>query len=175
MTQVRLNTSLGAIVIELNTEKAPLSSENFLQYVKDGHYNGTVFHRVIPGFMIQGGGFTPDMQQKETRKPINNEARNGLRNEKYTVALARTAAPHSGTAQFFINVKANAFLDNPGQDGWGYAVFGEVVEGFTVVDAITGVTTSRQGMISDVPNEPVIIVTAEVVPDPEFGNSQEAQ
>ena len=160
---ITLKTSMGDIVIELDHEKAPKSCANFEQYVRDGHYDGTIFHRVINNFMIQGGGFMPDMMQKATRDPIENEAKNGLRNLEGTIAMARTMAPHSATAQFFINVKDNGFLDYPGHDGWGYCVFGKVVEGTDVVDAIKGVATGRKGHHDDVPVEPVTITKAEVV------------
>jgi peptidyl-prolyl cis-trans isomerase B (cyclophilin B) len=160
---VLLTTNHGNIKIELDADKAPKTVENFLNYVKSGHYDGTVFHRVIDGFMIQGGGFTSGMQQKPTNAPIENEAKNGLKNEPYSLAMARTSDPHSASAQFFINVKNNAFLDYPGQDGWGYAVFGKVVEGQDVVDKIRQVKTTRKGMFSDVPVEDVVIEKAEVV------------
>jgi peptidyl-prolyl cis-trans isomerase B (cyclophilin B) len=160
---VLLTTNHGNIKIELDAEKAPKTVENFLNYVKSGHYDGTVFHRVIDGFMIQGGGFAPGMQQKPTNAPIENEAKNGLKNEPYTLAMARTSDPHSASAQFFINVKNNSFLDYPGQDGWGYAVFGKVVEGQDVVDKIRQVKTTRKGMFADVPAEDVVIEKAEVV------------
>jgi peptidyl-prolyl cis-trans isomerase A (cyclophilin A)/peptidyl-prolyl cis-trans isomerase B (cyclophilin B) len=162
-SQVSLKTSLGEIVLELYPDKAPKTVANFLQYVKDGQYNGTVFHRVINGFMIQGGGFDKDMKQKPTRAPIENEAKNGLKNDAYTVAMARTGAPHSATAQFFINVKDNAFLNNPGQDGWGYAVFGKVVKGKDVVDKIKAVETGNSGMFQNVPVKPVVIESATLV------------
>jgi len=160
---VILTTNHGNIKLELDAEKAPKTVENFLNYVKSGHYNGTIFHRVIDGFMVQGGGFEAGMKQKPTNEPIENEAKNGLKNEPYTVAMARTSAPHSASAQFFINVKSNSFLDYPGQDGWGYCVFGKVVEGTDVVDKIKSVKTTRAGMHSDVPVEDVIIEKAEVV------------
>jgi peptidyl-prolyl cis-trans isomerase B (cyclophilin B) len=160
---VILTTNHGNIKLELDAEKAPKTVENFLAYVKSGHYNGTIFHRVIDGFMIQGGGFEPGMKQKPTNEPIENEAKNGLKNEPYTIAMARTSAPHSASAQFFINVKNNSFLDYPGQDGWGYCVFGKVVEGTDVVDKIKSVKTSRSGMHSDVPVDDVVIEKAEVV------------
>jgi peptidyl-prolyl cis-trans isomerase B (cyclophilin B) len=160
---VLLTTNHGNIKIELDAEKAPKTVENFLNYVKSGHYNGTIFHRVIDGFMIQGGGFESGMQQKPTNAPIENEAKNGLKNEPYTLAMARTSDPHSASAQFFINVKNNSFLDYPGQDGWGYAVFGKVVEGQDVVDKIRQVKTTRKGMFSDVPVDEVVIEKAEVV------------
>jgi len=160
---VILTTNHGKIKIELDAEKAPKSVENFLAYVNAGHYNGTIFHRVIPGFMVQGGGFEPGMKQKPTNDPVENEAKNGLKNEPYTLAMARTSAPHSASAQFFINVKNNSFLDYPGQDGWGYCVFGKVVEGKDIVDAIEKVKTTRTGMFADVPETDVIIEKAEVV------------
>jgi cyclophilin family peptidyl-prolyl cis-trans isomerase len=164
--RVKLATSAGDIVLELQAAKAPKSVENFLAYVKKGHYNGTIFHRVIPGFMIQGGGFDKAMTQKPTEKPIENEATNGLKNDKYTVAMARTPHPHSASAQFFINVNDNAFLNHsaPTQQGWGYAVFGRVVEGQDVVDKITAVPTGNQGMHQNVPLTPVIINAATVLP-----------
>ncbi|AIY41460.1 Peptidyl-prolyl cis-trans isomerase PpiB [Collimonas arenae] len=160
---VILTTNHGKIKIELDAEKAPKSVENFLAYVNAGHYNGTIFHRVIPGFMVQGGGFEPGMKQKPTNDPVENEAKNGLKNAPYTLAMARTSAPHSASAQFFINVKNNSFLDYPGQDGWGYCVFGKVVEGMDIVDAIEKVKTTRSGMFADVPETDVIIEKAEVV------------
>jgi peptidyl-prolyl cis-trans isomerase B (cyclophilin B) len=160
---VLLTTNHGKIKIELEAEKAPKSVENFLAYVNAGHYNGTIFHRVIPGFMVQGGGFEPGMKQKPTNDPVENEAKNGLKNEPYTLAMARTSAPHSASAQFFINVKNNTFLDYPGQDGWGYCVFGKVVEGQDIVDKIEGVKTGRSGMFADVPADDVVIEKAEVV------------
>ncbi len=155
---VEMTTSAGAIRIELDDDKAPATVENFLNYVRAGHYDGTVFHRVIQGFMIQGGGFEPGMKQKSTGTPINNESANGLRNEKYTIAMARTMAPHSATAQFFINTKNNGFLDKDrSQDGWGYAVFGKVVAGTDVVDAIERVATGNRGGHGDVPMQDVVI------------------
>jgi peptidyl-prolyl cis-trans isomerase B (cyclophilin B) len=160
---IKFTTSLGDILIELDEEKAPLSSANFMQYVTDGHYDGTIFHRVINNFMIQGGGFTSDMTQKATREPIENEAKNGLKNEAGTIAMARTMDPHSATAQFFINVSNNGFLDYPGQDGWGYAVFGKIVDGMDVVKQIKGVETTHRAGHSDVPVEPIVIEKAEVV------------
>ena len=165
MTKIRLDTSKGAIVLELDDENAPASVANFLQYVRDGHYDNTVFHRVIDGFMIQGGGMEPGMKQKPTRSPIANEAGNGLKNRKYTVAMARTGEPHSATAQFFINIADNDFLDykGPSPQGWGYAVFGKVVEGTDVVDTIKGVATSSSGSHQDVPTEDVLIRKAEVL------------
>lgn len=156
-------TNHGNIKLELDADKAPKTVENFLSYVRAGHYDGTIFHRVIDGFMIQGGGFEPGMKQKPTNEPVENEAKNGLKNEPYTVAMARTAAPHSASAQFFINLKNNSFLDCPGQDGWGYCVFGKVVEGMDVVDKIRAVKTTRTGMFADVPVENVVIEKAEVV------------
>ncbi|WP_075111704.1 peptidylprolyl isomerase [Noviherbaspirillum massiliense] len=161
--RVLMKTSMGDIVLELYPEKAPKTVDNFLQYVKSGHYNGTIFHRVIDGFMIQGGGFDKDMKQKPTMAPIENEAKNGLKNDKYAVAMARTSAPHSASAQFFINVKNNSFLDYPGQDGWGYAVFGKVIKGTDVVDRIKTVETSNQGMHQNVPVKPVVIESASVL------------
>jgi peptidyl-prolyl cis-trans isomerase B (cyclophilin B) len=160
---IKFTTNHGDILIELNEEKAPLSCENFKQYVTDGHYDGTIFHRVIKGFMIQGGGFMPDMMQKATRENIENEAKNGLSNKRGTLAMARTMEPHSASSQFFINLKDNNFLDYPGQDGWGYCVFGEVTEGMDVVDSIEQVTTGNTGGHGDVPEEPVIVEKAEIV------------
>jgi peptidyl-prolyl cis-trans isomerase B (cyclophilin B) len=160
---VLLTTNYGNIKLELDSEKAPKTVENFLAYVKSGHYAGTIFHRVIDGFMIQGGGFEPGMKQKPTNAQIANEAKNGLKNEPYTVAMARTSDPHSASAQFFINLKNNGFLDYPGQDGWGYCVFGKVVEGMDVVDKIRTVKTTRSGMFSDVPVDNVMIEKAELV------------
>ena len=152
----------GVITLELDQEKAPKSVENFLAYVNKGHYDNTVFHRVIPGFMIQGGGMEPGMAQKSTDAPIENEANNGLKNNKYTVAMARTGDPHSATAQFFINVADNSFLNHtsPSAQGWGYAVFGKVVSGAEVVDKIKAVKTSRKGYHEDVPVEDVVIEKA---------------
>jgi cyclophilin family peptidyl-prolyl cis-trans isomerase len=161
--QVSLKTSMGEIVLELYPEKAPKTVENFLQYVKSGHYNGTVFHRVISNFMIQGGGFDKDMKQKPTNAPIENEAKNGLKNDTYSIAMARTQAPHSASAQFFINTKNNSFLDYPGQDGWGYAVFGKVVKGTEVVDKIKAVDTANSGMHQNVPVKPVVIESSSVI------------
>ena len=162
---VRLETSLGEIVLRLDARKAPISTANFVQYVKSGFYDGTVFHRVIKNFMIQGGGLTPDLKQKETRTPIRNEADNGLKNKKYTIAMARTSEPHSATAQFFINVKDNAFLDfkNQTPQGWGYAVFGKVVKGQDVVDKIAAVATGPKGYYDDVPVQTVVVKKAEVL------------
>ena len=160
--KVKLDTSLGTMVLELDAARAPKTVDNFVQYVKEGHYNGTIFHRVIDGFMIQGGGFTADMQQKPTRAPIANEAANGLKNIKYTVAMARTGDPHSATAQFFINVADNAFLNHqaPSGQGWGYAVFGKVVSGTEVVDKIRAVPTGNRGMHQNVPATPITILKA---------------
>ncbi|GAB3537460.1 peptidylprolyl isomerase [Noviherbaspirillum agri] len=160
--QVALKTNMGEIVLELYPEKAPKTVENFLQYVKSGHYNGTIFHRVINDFMIQGGGFDKNMREKPTNPPIENEAKNGLKNDAYTVAMARTAAPHSASAQFFINVKNNSFLDYPSRDGWGYAVFGKVVKGTEVVDKIKKVETTNSGMHQNVPVNPVVIESATI-------------
>ncbi len=159
---ITLKTSMGDIVIELDHDKAPKTCENFEQYVRDGHYDGTIFHRVINNFMIQGGGFMPDMTQKPTRDPIENEAKNGLRNVTGSIAMARTSAPHSASAQFFINVKDNGFLDYPGQDGWGYCVFGKVTDGMDVIDKIKMVETTNRAGHSDVPVDPVVIEKAEI-------------
>jgi peptidyl-prolyl cis-trans isomerase B (cyclophilin B) len=159
---VVLTTNHGKIKLELDAAKAPKTVENFLSYVKSGHYDGTIFHRVIDGFMIQGGGFEPGMKQKPTNESVENEAKNGLKNEPYSIAMARTSDPHSASAQFFINVKNNSFLDYPGQDGWGYCVFGKVTEGTDVVDKIKSVKTTRAGMHSDVPVDNVVIEKAEV-------------
>ncbi len=163
--RVLLDTSKGNIVLELYPDKAPKTVANFLQYVKSGHYNGTIFHRVIPGFMAQGGGFTPDMTQKPAKSTVENEANNGLKNERGTIAMARTSDPHSASSQFFINVSNNRPLDHTGKtaQGWGYAVFGKVVEGMDVVDAIIGVRTGRKGPHGDVPVEPILIEKATVV------------
>ena len=161
---VRLTTSMGDIVLELDAAKAPKTVANFVQYVRDRHYDGTVFHRVIDGFMIQGGGFTEQMTQKPTRPLVANEANNGLKNLRYTVAMARTPDPHSASAQFFVNVADNAFLDFRAEtaQGWGYAVFGRVVAGTEVVDRIKAVPTGRSGPFSDVPTTPVKILKATV-------------
>jgi len=161
--KVKLTTSMGPIVIQLDKEKAPISTENFVKYVESGHYNGTIFHRVISGFMIQGGGFTKDMQQKPTSAPIKNESTNGLKNDNYTVAMARTNVRDSATSQFFINVKDNAFLNYSGESNPGYAVFGKVVEGTDTVDKIKAVQTGNQRGMGDVPNTPVVIEKAECV------------
>lgn len=160
--RVVLETSKGNIVLQLDGEKAPQTVENFVAYVEAGFFDGTIFHRVIDGFMVQGGGFTADMAQKDTRGTVQNEADNGLKNKRGTVAMARTSDPHSATAQFFINTVDNTFLNHQGKtpEGWGYAVFGEVVEGMDVVDAITKVKTGNQGGMGDVPKEPVVIEKA---------------
>ncbi|MBU4518131.1 MAG: peptidyl-prolyl cis-trans isomerase [Gammaproteobacteria bacterium] len=161
--QVELHiANFGVVTLELDAEKAPLSTANFLSYVNKGHYNNTVFHRVIPGFMVQGGGFEPGMNQKPADAPINNEANNGLKNELYTVAMARTSDPHSASAQFFINVANNAFLNHtaPSAQGWGYAVLGKVVSGSDIVKKIEGVATGRKGFHDDVPKEDVVIEKA---------------
>lgn len=165
MPVVEFDTSMGAIVIELNAEKAPLTVANFLDYVESGHYDGLIFHRVIDGFMIQGGGMDAQMNEKRTGTPIKNEADNGLKNDIGTIAMARTSDPHSATAQFFINVKNNDFLNytSPTPQGWGYAVFGKVTDGMDVVNQIKGVSTGRYGHHSDVPITPVIIRSAKVV------------
>jgi cyclophilin family peptidyl-prolyl cis-trans isomerase len=161
--KVKLTTSMGPIVIELDPVKAPISTENFLKYVDSGHYNGTVFHRVINGFMIQGGGFTKDMQQKPVSAPIKNESTNGLKNDNYTVAMARTNVRDSATSQFFINVKDNGFLNYAGEGNPGYAVFGKVVEGKDTVDKIKAVATGNQRGMGDVPTTAVVIEKAERV------------
>jgi len=161
---VKMTTSAGELRIELDDVKAPISTANFLSYVNKGFYDGTIFHRVIRTFMIQGGGFEPGMKQKDTGEKIQNEAKNGLKNDKYAIAMARTNDPHSATAQFFINTANNGFLNNDqAQDGWGYAVFGKVVDGQSVVDAIAGVKTGRKGFHDDVPLEDVTIIKAEEV------------
>ncbi len=160
---VVLTTNHGKITIELDAAKAPKTVENFLNYVKSGHYDGTIFHRVINGFMIQGGGFEPGMKQKDTSAPIENEAANGLTNDAYTIAMARTNDPHSASAQFFINVKDNDFLNYAGPNNWGYCVFGKVSDGTDVVDAIRKVRTGSKGFHGDVPVEDVIIEKAEIV------------
>lgn len=160
---VLLTTNHGNIKIDLDADKAPKTVDNFLAYVKSAHYDGTIFHRVIDGFMIQGGGFEPGMKQKPTSGTLENEAKNGLKNAPYTLAMARTSDPHSASAQFFINIKDNGFLDYPGQDGWGYCVFGKVVEGMDVVDQIRAVKTTRTGMFADVPVDDVVIEKAEIV------------
>jgi peptidyl-prolyl cis-trans isomerase B (cyclophilin B) len=162
---VKLHTNHGVITLELDAAKAPDTVANFLQYVNDGHYANTVFHRVIDGFMIQGGGFEPGLKQKPTRAPVRNEAANGLKNDTYTIAMARTSDPHSASAQFFINVSDNDFLNHsaPNAQGWGYCVFGKVVEGVEVVDKIKKVRTGNRGMHQDVPVEDVVIEKAEAV------------
>lgn len=163
--RVKLQTNQGDIVIALDAEKAPVSAANFLTYVQEGFYDGTIFHRIIDGFMIQGGGFEAGMKQKQTHAPIKNEADNGLKNKRYTLAMARTSDPHSATAQFFINVKDNDFLNftSPTPQGWGYAVFGEVVEGQDVVEKIKGARTGSRGFHQDVPVEDVVIIKAETI------------
>ncbi len=164
-SMVKIQTNHGIITLELEDEKAPLTVQNFLEYVNTGYYNGTIFHRVIDDFMIQGGGFLAGMDQKSTRPPVQNEAANGLKNDKYTVAMARTSDPHSATAQFFINVKDNGFLNftAPNNQGYGYTVFGKVVEGKDVVDAIAKVKTGRRNGFENVPLDDVVITKAEVV------------
>lgn len=161
---IKLNTNMGSIVIELDTEKAPNTAANFLQYARDGFYDGTIFHRVISNFMVQGGGMLPGMIEKQPREPIKNEADNGLSNVKGSLAMARTQDPHSATAQFFINVADNAFLDHsaPNADGWGYCVFAKVVDGMDVVEKIKAVPTGNAGHHQDVPTEDVIIESVEV-------------
>ncbi len=162
---IRFTTNLGVIDIELDAEHAPVTTENFEEYVRSGFYDGTIFHRVIRGFMIQGGGFLPGMKEKQTRAPIENEAANGLKNDKYTIAMARTSDPHSATAQFFINVADNGFLNHtaPTPQGWGYAVFGKVVAGQDVVDQIARVRTGSRSFYGDVPLEDVVIEKAEEI------------
>ena len=159
---ITLSTSLGNIVLELDADKAPITVENFLSYAKSGYYNGTIFHRVIDGFMIQGGGFDASMKQKSTENPIKNEANNGLKNNIYTIAMARTSIPDSATSQFFINVNNNDFLNYPGQDGWGYCVFGKVTEGTDVVDKIQKVATGNSAGHQDVPREAVTILNVTI-------------
>ena len=165
MPYVELETTMGNIVIELNQEKAPNTVANFLEYVKSGHYDGTIFHRVIDGFMIQGGGMDANMKEKSTNAPIQNEEDNGLKNEVGTIAMAGTSDPHSATAQFFINVKDNSFLNFSGKNpqGWGYAVFGKVTEGMDIVNKIKGVPTGKYGFHADVPTTPVVITHAKVI------------
>ena len=160
--KVLLNTNHGDITLELDAEKAPQTVENFLAYVNSGHYDGTIFHRIIDGFMIQGGGFGSGMQEKATKAPIRNEADNGLKNDQYTLAMARTQDPHSATAQFFINVANNDFLNHtaPSMQGWGYAVFGKVIAGTEIVDKLRGVATGRRGFHDDVPKDEVVIEKA---------------
>jgi len=162
---VKLTTSLGEIIIQLNTEKAPVSAENFIKYVKEGFYDGTIFHRIIPDFMAQGGGFDTDFKQKEVHEPIKNEADNGLKNTRGSIAMARTSDPHSATAQFFINYKDSSFLNytSATNSGWGYAVFGEVIEGMDVVDAMAEVATGNHGGHQDVPKENIVIEKAEMM------------
>lgn len=162
---VKIETGMGDIIVELDAEKAPKTVANFLEYVQNGHYEGTIFHRVIDGFMIQGGGMSADMTEKATGSPIENEADNGLKNEAYTIAMARTMDPHSATAQFFINVKNNDFLNHTAKtpQGWGYAVFGRVTKGHGVVNKIKAVVTGRSGMHDDVPVEPIEIIKAEII------------
>ena len=159
---ITLSTNFGNIILELDADKAPITVENFLSYAKNGYYNGTIFHRVIDGFMIQGGGFDSTMKQKVTEKPIKNEASNGLKNNKYTIAMARTSIPDSATSQFFINVNNNDFLNHPGQDGWGYCVFGKVTEGADIVDKIQKVATGNSGGHQDVPLEAVTILNVTI-------------
>ncbi len=159
---ITISTNLGNIVLELDADKAPITVKNFLSYAKSGYYNDTIFHRVIDGFMIQGGGFEASMKQKPTESPIKNEASNGLKNNKYTIAMARTSIPDSATSQFFINANNNDFLNYPGQDGWGYCVFGKVADGTDVVDKIQKVATGNSGGHQDVPREPVIILNVTV-------------
>jgi peptidyl-prolyl cis-trans isomerase B (cyclophilin B) len=163
---IKLHTNHGVITLELDAEKAPKTVQNFVEYVSAGHYDNTVFHRVINGFMIQGGGFEPGMKQKPNRSPVENEASNGLKNARGTVAMARTNDPHSATAQFFINVSDNAFLDHtaPSGNGWGYCVFGRVIDGMDVVDKIKAVRTGSSGFHQDVPAEDVVIERAELLP-----------
>ncbi|CAI8880513.1 MULTISPECIES: peptidylprolyl isomerase [Pseudomonas] len=165
MSKVKLSTNHGDIVLQLDAEKAPKTVENFVQYVKEGHYDNTVFHRVIKGFMIQGGGFEPGMSQKKTRASIQNEADNGLKNDKYSIAMARTMEPHSASAQFFINASNNDFLNHSGKNvqGWGYAVFGKVTEGQDIVDKIEAVATGSKSGHQDVPKDDVIIEKAEII------------
>ena len=163
--KVKLTTTLGTITIQLNTEKAPISSKNFIEYVKEGFYDGTIFHRVIPDFMAQGGGFTADFQQKKTRDTIKNEADNGLKNTRGSLAMARTSDPDSATAQFFINYKDSSFLDHtsPTPNGWGYAVFAQVIEGMDIVDKMATMPTSNKGGHQDVPKTDIVITKAEIV------------
>jgi len=170
---VELRTSEGPVTIELYQDKAPKSVANFLAYVRSGHYQGTIFHRVIDGFMVQGGGFDAAMQQKPTGAPIENEAKNGLKNAVGTLAMARTSNPHSATAQFFINVADNRFLDYPGSDGWGYAVFGKVTQGYDVVEKITRVPTTNVGGHQNVPAQPVIIESVRVIEATADGKSKQ--
>jgi cyclophilin family peptidyl-prolyl cis-trans isomerase len=162
---VEMRTSAGPIVIELDADKAPVTVDNFLKYTRAGQYDGTIFHRVIDGFMIQGGGFTPLMEEKKTGAPIANEAKNGLKNQRGTIAMARRPDPNSATAQFFINQKDNPSLDYPGHDGWGYAVFGRVTRGIEVVDRIAGARTGNRGMHRDVPVDPIVIESVKILSD----------
>jgi cyclophilin family peptidyl-prolyl cis-trans isomerase len=164
--QVSLKTSEGEIVLELNQEKAPKTVANFLAYVKSGHYKGTIFHRVIDGFMIQAGGYTVDLKGKPTKPPVVSESQNGLKNETYSVAMARTGNPNSATAQFFINVVNNENLDYPGQDGFGYTVFGKVVKGQEVVDKIKGVLVDDKGIFQNIPVKPIVITSATILKTP---------
>lgn len=163
--KVKLTTNMGDIVLELDAEKAPVTVENFLNYVNNGHYNGLIFHRIIPNFMVQGGGLEPGMKERANLSPIQNEADNGLKNDKGTIAMARTNEPHSATSQFFINLKDNDFLNHTGKDqrGWGYTVFGQVVEGIDVVDAMGTAQTGTVAGHADVPNEDVLLIKAEIV------------
>lgn len=163
--KVKLTTNMGDIVLELDAEKAPVTVENFLNYVKNGHYNGLIFHRIIPDFMVQGGGLEPGMKERPNLSPIQNEADNGLKNDKGTIAMARTNEPHSATSQFFINLKDNDFLNHTDKDqrGWGYTVFGQVVEGIDVVDAMGTAQTGTVAGHADVPNEDVLLIKAEIV------------
>lgn len=160
--KILMETSKGTIELELDAAKAPITVANFEKYARKGYYNGLIFHRVIPNFMVQGGGFTPDMQQKPAEGTIENEAKNGLKNVRGSIAMARTSAPHSASSQFFINLKDNGFLDYPGQDGWGYCVFGKVTKGIEVIDAMAVVKTAQKGPHGDVPTEPIIIHSAKV-------------
>ena len=162
---VEIQTSMGTIVAELDSAKAPKTVQNFVQYVNEGFYNGTVFHRVIPGFMIQGGGFTPGMEQKSAPRKVENEGKNGLKNDRWTIAMARTSEPHSASAQFFINHKDNTALNYPGSDGWGYAVFGKVTRGTDVVDRIAKVPTGNRSTYQNVPLEPVVIQSIKIISD----------
>jgi cyclophilin family peptidyl-prolyl cis-trans isomerase len=166
---VEMQTSMGRIVIELDSEKAPKTVQNFVQYVNEGYYNGTVFHRVIPGFMIQGGGFTVEMEQKPAPRKVENEGRNGLKNDRGTIAMARTADPHSASSQFFINHRDNSSLNHPASDGWGYTVFGKVTQGMDVVDKIAKVGTGNRGMHQNVPLEPVVIQSVKIIPEKKQG------
>ncbi len=162
---IDMQTSMGRIVIELDSEKAPKTVQNFVRYVDEGFYNGTVFHRVIPGFMIQGGGFTVDLQQKPAARKVENEGKKGLKNDRGTIAMARTPDPHSASSQFFINHRDNAALNYPASDGWGYTVFGRVTEGMEVVDKIAKVATGNRSIHQDVPLEPVIIESVKIIPE----------